>query len=215
MKKTLQCNIPLLTPAGMVRAPIKITYEDTEVITVPKSEITLIYNGVEYSGSGSDYLSTDTLADLQIKLPEDVKLACCMTCRHGNMCPYGNLENELFCTKELIITSKEDMLAGCYELLNRGAKVVLLSLGRKGAVITDGIRNYYCRSKNVAVNSTVGAGDAMVAAAAVGLEVGASLQDILRTGVAAGTATVMSAGQISFTEEKYGEVLSTLTVKEI
>lgn len=113
------------------------------------------------------------------------------------------------------VASKEDMLAGCYELLNRGAKVVLLSLGRKGAVITDGIRNYYCRSINVAVNSTVGAGDAMVAAAAVGLEQGASLQDILRTGVAAGTATVMTVGQVSFTEEKYKEVLSTLEVKEI
>ena len=109
MKKTLQCNIPLLTPAGTVMAPIKITYDRKEVIAVPKSEITLIYNGVEYSGSGSDYLWTDTFADLQTKLPENVKLACCMTCRHGNMCPYGNVENELFCTKELIITGKEDV----------------------------------------------------------------------------------------------------------
>ena len=113
------------------------------------------------------------------------------------------------------VANKEDMLDGCYELLNRGAKVVLLSLGRKGAVITDGLHNYYCRSKNVAVNSTVGAGDAMVAAAAVGLEQGASLQDILRTGVAAGTANVMTVGQVSFTQEKYNEVLSTLEVKEI
>ncbi|MBO5737696.1 MAG: hexose kinase [Clostridia bacterium] len=113
------------------------------------------------------------------------------------------------------IESKEDMLDGCYELLNRGAKMVLLSLGRKGAVITDGVHNYYCRSINVAVNSTVGAGDAMVAAAAMGLEQGANLQEILRTGVAAGTATVMTVGQMSFTEEKYKEVLSTLEVKEI
>lgn len=113
------------------------------------------------------------------------------------------------------VTSKEDMLAGCYELLDRGAKVVLLSLGRKGAIITDGAHAYHCKSINVAVNSTVGAGDAMVAAAAMGLEQGASLQDILRTGVAAGTATVMSVGQVGFTREKYNEVLSTLQVKEI
>ena len=113
------------------------------------------------------------------------------------------------------VTSKEDVLAGCYELLDRGAKVVLLSLGRKGAIITDGIHNYHCKSINVAVNSTVGAGDAMVAAAALGLEQGVSLQDILRTGVAAGTASVMTVGQTSFTKEKYQEVLSTLEVKEI
>lgn len=113
------------------------------------------------------------------------------------------------------ITSKADMLAGCYELLDRGAKVVLLSLGRQGAVITDGSHSYYCKSINVAVNSTVGAGDGMVAAAALGLEQGAALQDILRTGVAAGTATVMSVGQNSFLKEKYDEVLSNLEIKEI
>ncbi len=123
--------------------------------------------------------------------------------------------DELEDTLGFAIENKEDMLKGCYELLDRGAKMVLLSLGRKGAIITDGMRNYYCRSINVAVNSTVGAGDAMVAAAAIGLAQGASVQDILRTGVAAGTATVMTAGQGSFTKEKYNEVLSTLHVKEI
>lgn len=113
------------------------------------------------------------------------------------------------------ITCKEDMLAGCYELLDRGAKIVLLSLGRQGAVITDGTQSYHCKSINVAVNSTVGAGDAMVAAAALGLERGAPLQDLLRTGVAAGTARVMTVGDSSFSKEKYSEVLSTLEIKQI
>ena len=113
------------------------------------------------------------------------------------------------------VESKEDMLAGCYELINRGAKRVLLSLGKRGAVITDGRENYFCKSLQVAVNSTVGAGDGMVAAAAVQLEKGAALPAILRAGVAAGTATVMTVGQTSFTKEKYNEVLSTLQVKRI
>ncbi len=113
------------------------------------------------------------------------------------------------------IETKEDMLAGCYELIERGAKRVLLSLGKHGAVITDGRENYFCKSFNVAVNSTVGAGDGMVAAAAVQLEQGAPLSEILRAGVAAGTATVMTVGQTSFTKEKYQEVLSTLQVKQI
>ena len=113
------------------------------------------------------------------------------------------------------IESKEDMLAACYELIERGAKRVLLSLGKRGAVITDGKKNYFCVSINVAVNSTVGAGDGMVAAAALQLEKDASLPEILRAGVAAGTATVMTVGQTSFTKEKYDEVFSYLTVKEI
>jgi len=41
------------------------------------------------------------------------------------------------------------------------------------------------------------------------------LQEVLRAGVAAGTATVMTVGQISFAKEKYDEVLSNLQVKEI
>lgn len=113
------------------------------------------------------------------------------------------------------IESKEDMLRACYELLDRGAQRVLLSLGKQGAVITDGKNNYHCKSLNVAVNSTVGAGDAMVAAAALKLEQGADIREILRAGVAAGTARVMSASQTSFTKEKYNEVLANLTINEI
>ncbi len=113
------------------------------------------------------------------------------------------------------IESKEDMLTGCYELLDRGAKRVLLSLGKQGAVITDGTRSYYCKSMNVAVNSTVGAGDGMVAAATMQLEQGAPLSEILRAGVAAGTATVMTTGQVSFTKEKFNEVITNLRVSEI
>lgn len=111
--------------------------------------------------------------------------------------------------------SRDELLKGCYSLIDKGAKRVLLSLGKRGAVITDGSKNYYCRSINVAVNSTVGAGDGMLAAASMQLEQGASLPDILRAGVAAGTATVTTFGQISFTKEKYDEIYANLTVEEI
>lgn len=113
------------------------------------------------------------------------------------------------------ITDKEEMLAACYELLDRGAKRVLLSLGRQGAFITDGTKNHYCKSINVAVNSTVGAGDAMVAAAAVKLQEGANLKEILLAGVAAGTATVMTTGKVSFEKQKYDEVWASLKVKDL
>ena len=109
MKKVLQAKVPLLTPNGKIMVPIEIAYDYSEVIINPKSEITLLYDGNEYKGYGKDYLWTDTLADLEIKLPTDVKMVCCMTCRHGNMCPYGNVENELFCTKDILIKSKEDI----------------------------------------------------------------------------------------------------------
>lgn len=109
---------------------------------------------------------------------------------------------------------KDDMLSGCRELLDRGAKTILLSLGKDGAVITNGTKNYYCKSINVAVNSTVGAGDGMVAAAANMLQEGADLPEILRAGVAAGTAAVTTFGTISFTKNKYEEIYKSLQVTE-
>lgn len=113
------------------------------------------------------------------------------------------------------ISSKEDMLEGCYDLLDRGAKCVMLSLGKQGAIITDGTDSYHCKSINVAVNSTVGAGEGMVAAAALQMEQGAPLEEILRAGVAAGTATVMTVDQVSFAKETYNDVLSMLQVNRI
>lgn len=56
MKKVLKCEIPLLTPVEKVFAPIRIVYDDAEIIANPSSEITLYYNGNEYKENGTDYL---------------------------------------------------------------------------------------------------------------------------------------------------------------
>lgn len=108
MKVVLKEEVVLFVPSGKITVPVQIVYDDSNT-RVLESEISLIYNGIEYKGSGKDYLWTDTLADLELKLPQDVRIACCMTCRHGNMCPFGNKVNELTCTKDLIIGSKRDM----------------------------------------------------------------------------------------------------------
>ncbi len=67
------------------------------------------YDGKEYWGYGKDYLWIDAFADLQKQLPEGVLLKCCLTCRHGNLCPVGNDKNEVFCTKNVLITQKSDL----------------------------------------------------------------------------------------------------------
>ena len=180
-----------------------------------RSNVTVLSGGLP-RGAGADYYAelVKAVDDRALKIVDASGQRMFAALHEGVDLVKPNLD-ELENALGREIQSKEDMLSGCYELLNRGAKVVLLSLGRKGAVITDGVRTYHCRSINVAVNSTVGAGDAMVAAAAIGLEQCAPLQEILRTGVAAGTATVMTAGETSFTKDKYEEVLATLKVKEI
>ncbi len=108
MKKLIEAHISLHSHAEKTTVPVQIHYDDSNIGGI-SVKINLTYNNTLYQGSGNDDLWVDAFADLQRKLPDDIKIACCMTCRHGNMCPYGNLENLLFCTKYLTISGKEDI----------------------------------------------------------------------------------------------------------
>lgn len=176
---------------------------------------------VVLSGGLAKSMAPSYYADVLSAVPEGVKkivdtsgerlfetLKCGVTLVKPNLA-------ELQSTLNITVNSKEDALYGCRELLKRGAKYVLLSLGKEGAIITDGNKNYYCKSINVAMNSTIGAGDGMVAAATYALAKGGSLEDILRSGVAGGTAAVTTPDNITFRREKYEEILDGLEVKEI
>ena len=110
---------------------------------------------------------------------------------------------------------KNDILKACYSLLNKGVQLVMVSLGSEGAILTDGIRNFYCKSANVAVNSTVGAGDSMVASACVQIEKGADLEEILRCSVAVGTAAITTSGTNLFYKDKYEEIYGKIFVEPI
>lgn len=178
-------------------------------------------DAVVISGSLAKGMLPDYYARILEVIPENVKtvvdsegerLLCSL--KYGVDLVKPNLE-ELERTLKRKLKSKADMLEGCNELIKYGAKRVLLSLGKNGAIITDGNQSFYSKSVNVAMNSTLGAGDGMVAAATNVLAQGGSLNDILRAGVAAGTAAVTSPDSISFSKTKYEEILSTLSVKEI
>ena len=122
-------------------------------------------------------------------------------------------ELEQIANKEL--TSRKDMLLACYSLIDAGAQNVLLSLGREGAILTDGTESYFCKSTSVAVNSTVGAGDSMVAAASVMIEQGESKAEILKNAVAAGTASITTPGTNLFYRDKFEEIYGKISVVKI
>jgi len=122
-------------------------------------------------------------------------------------------EVEKFFKKD--VESLDDVKECAVELTRCGAKIALVSLGRNGAVLTDGVNTYFSKSMNVAVNSTVGAGDSMIAAACLAIEDGCDLPEVLKRAVAAGTASVTTAGTSLFTKEKYDEILDYLTVENL
>lgn len=57
-------------------------------------------------GSTKEY----AILNLIKQLPHTIKLKSCITCRHGNFCPYGDNEDEIFCLKDIIPTQKTDIL---------------------------------------------------------------------------------------------------------
>lgn len=113
------------------------------------------------------------------------------------------------------IHTKREMVEAAYGYIEKGVKYVLVSLGADGAVLTDGKDSYYCKSANVAVNSTVGAGDSMIAAACIGLEKGVCDEELLKMAVAAGTAAVTTSGTNLFYKDKYEEIYKQITVDKI
>ena len=109
-------TITLSTPNGNCELDARIICHDEDVYSFggdkvegPSVSVGIKYGEKEIWGHGKDYLWVDAFADLQKKLPDNVKIQCCLTCRHGNMCPVGNTPSELFCTKDVAITQKSDL----------------------------------------------------------------------------------------------------------
>lgn len=81
------------------------------------------------------------------------------------------------------------------EIVERGAaEVVLVSLGRGGALLVTSGRAQRFFAPAVPLRSKVGAGDSLVGGLVLGLSQGLSLSQSARLGVAAGAAAVMTEG---------------------
>ena len=105
----------LQTPNGNVTVKLMVgcheepVYYKGSLEQPPTVNAGCTFEGKEYWGHGRDYLWIDAFADLQRQLPKGVFLRCCLTCKHGNLCPVGNDINEVFCTKEVLVTQKSDL----------------------------------------------------------------------------------------------------------
>ena len=115
LHRRYQFDSVLNTPGGDETVQLTV-YVNEEAVYIngilvepPTVSIGCKYDGKEYWGYGKDHLWIDAFADLQRKLPEGVLLKCCLTCRHGNLCPVGNDVNEVFCTKDVLIAQKSDL----------------------------------------------------------------------------------------------------------
>lgn len=75
-----------------------------------------------------------------------------------------------------------------------GAEIVVVSLGPQGAVLVTKDSYEFVPAPNVAKKSTVGAGDSMVGGIVWALSQNKSLKEVIRWGVACGSAATMNEG---------------------
>ena len=87
------------------------------------------------------------------------------------------------------LTAMAKDVAKEYEL-----KLICVSLGKDGAVITDGKEGFYAEAYSVEVKSIQGAGDAMIAGMLCAIEDGMSTDKVLLSGVAASAASIIREG---------------------
>jgi 1-phosphofructokinase family hexose kinase len=88
--------------------------------------------------------------------------------------------------------STTDAVRAARALAERGVQLVIISLGEKGAVACWENRVCQLTPPSVRAINVVGAGDCLLAGVAVGLARGHGMDDVLRLGVACGTAKVLS-----------------------
>ncbi len=104
----------------------------------------------------------------------------------------------------------DEVVAACGKLLAEGIEVVAVSMGGDGAVICGREGAYFAKPLRVDVQSTVGAGDSMVAGMVA--NIGKPVDEMLRAGVAAATASITLSGT-QLTDkplfEKYYELVTT------
>jgi 6-phosphofructokinase 2 len=88
------------------------------------------------------------------------------------------------------------------EMISNGkCEVVVVSMGAQGAYLVTKDVSEYVAAPTVKKLSTVGAGDSMVAGMVYALSQGWPLKDVVKMGVACGSATTMNAGTALFKKE--------------
>ncbi|PKE28416.1 6-phosphofructokinase II [Rahnella sp. AA] len=103
--------------------------------------------------------------------------------------------NELSALVGRPLENPGDVLAAAQKIIREGgAERVVVSLGPQGALAVDAQGSFQVVPPPVKKMSTVGAGDSMVGAMTLKLATGADLPDIVRFGVAAGSAATLNIG---------------------
>ncbi|NBK96656.1 MAG: 1-phosphofructokinase [Erysipelotrichia bacterium] len=101
------------------------------------------------------------------------------------LCQYFNISEDI---------SEQEMIALARNLIHRGIEIVAISMGSEGALFVSEKQAIHVDALKIEAHSSVGAGDAMVAAMAYSLVHEYNLEKMVKLAVATSAGAVMSKG---------------------
>ncbi|HEO71763.1 MAG TPA: 1-phosphofructokinase family hexose kinase [Candidatus Hydrogenedentes bacterium] len=113
------------------------------------------------------------------------------------------------------LDSEEATWRAMEEFHERGVELVVLSLGKDGALVSQGSERLRVTPPAITEVNPVGSGDALVAGFAIGLLEGMPLDAMARLGVAMGTANAMSWDIGHFTRDEVEAVSAEVRVEPV
>lgn len=110
---------------------------------------------------------------------------------------------------------ERDVFGAIDALISAGITKVVISLGKKGALVADGAQRLLVRPPDVRVGSTVGAGDALVAGLVFGEAKGMRLEEQARWATAVAAASVAQPGTQAGTLTDVEKLLPNVIIEEL
>lgn len=112
------------------------------------------------------------------------------------------------------MTSEEDIIRAAKDIMEKGVKLVAVSLGEEGAMAFYAGYSYKVKAPSIKVLNPVGSGDSMIAGFAVSLSRDYDIEDALRTAVACGTANAMETetGKVNMVNVK--KIIDEIKIKK-
>jgi len=119
-----------------------------------------------------------------------------------------------------ILTGRElktlaDFAAAAAAISTRYETIVVLSLGKDGALAAQGQMVVHVQNPVVQAQSAVGSGDSMLAGLAYGFGRGCQLVEAVKYGVAAGTANTLVLGAGQFTQHDFETIFAQTKVRRL